>query len=159
MGWSDGAVVGFHLASAYPDRVRRLVAVGANIRPGGLTAEDIERIKTRLTPQTLDRECPSVRASYLSQSPNPQNYDSFLARTRELWLRDPYISEEDFRRIQAPVLLAVGDRDSISLEHTGQMFAWLKTARLFILPNADHFVFDKNRDLMLSVAIDFLKEK
>ena len=49
VGFSDGGVVGYHLASAYPGRVTRLLASGANYRVNGMTPATIEWIKTRMT--------------------------------------------------------------------------------------------------------------
>lgn len=46
VGWSDGGVVGLLVAMARPDLVRKLVVIGANFDPSGLTPEAMEGFTT-----------------------------------------------------------------------------------------------------------------
>lgn len=157
IGWSDGGVVGYHLASRYPSRVRKLVAVGANIRTDGMTAESVAWITDKMTPEGIARDYPSVVEGFKSSNPDPGNFGRFIEKTREMWLRDPYISPADFRKIKAPVLLVAGDRDDIRLEHMIEMYRLLENSQLFIYPNTTHFVFDRYSERVAGVIIGFLK--
>lgn len=77
LGFSDGGVVGYHLASTYPDKVRKLVAVGANFRVNGLTQETIEFTKNRLTPEGLRETFPRSSASTWRRTPNRRTSSPF----------------------------------------------------------------------------------
>ena len=156
IGWSDGGDVGYHLASKYPSKVRKLVAVGANYLVSGLTESGLDWTKHQLTVEGLAKSYPQVEKEYKSLNPNPENFPSFVRRTRDLWLRDPYIAKEDFMKITQPVLLMAGDKDDIRLDHMLEMHALLKNSQLCILPNADHFIFDTYSDTVADILIEFL---
>lgn len=157
LGWSDGGVVGIHLASRYPRLVTRLVAIGANTRVDGMSRETVDWIVSRSAPESLLADLPEVAASYRRLSPKPDNLLSFLRRSRELWLRDPYIAPEDLKRIEAPVLLVAGDTRDIRVEHLLELRASLKQAQLCILPGASHFVLQEKPHILLPVVLDFLE--
>lgn len=159
LGWSDGGVIGYHVASRWPERVTRLVALGANVNVSGLGPETRVWLQKATTPEALQTDLPEVATTYRRLSPNPERLPSFLSRSRELWLRDPYLPLEDLQRIQAPVLLVVGDRRDITLEHIQQIRAGLKDASLCVLPGASHFVLQQKPHLLLPIVQDFLGRK
>lgn len=74
-------------------------------------------------------------------------------------MHDPYISKEDFKKINIPVLLVAGDRDDIRLEHMSEMHSLLNKSQLCILPNTTHFVFDKKNDIITKILIEFLQQE
>lgn len=156
LGWSDGGVVGYHLASRYPDLVTRLVAIGANTRVNGMAAETVRWLTERAEPESLLADLPEVAADYRRLSPNPEHLLSFLKRSRELWLRDPYITPDELKRIAAPVLLVAGDRRDIRVEHLLEIRAVLQHPELCILPDASHFVLQEKPHLLLPIVLDFL---
>jgi pimeloyl-ACP methyl ester carboxylesterase len=158
IGWSDGGVVGYHLASKYPFKVIKLIAVGANYLVEGMTELSIEWIKNQMTVEEISRTYPSVESDFKKLNPEPNNFQNFIAKTREMWLRNPYISNEDFVKINVPVLLIAGDRDDIRLEHMFEMYSLLKKSQLCILPNTTHFVFDEYNDTVAKILSEFLKQ-
>jgi len=157
IGWSDGGVVGYHLASKYPSKVIKLIAVGANYLVEGMTEQIIEWIKNQMTVEEISRIYPSVESDFKKLNPEPNNFQNFIVKTREMWLRNPYISKEDFVKINVPVLLIAGDRDDIRLEHILEMYSLLKKSQLCILPNTTHFVFDEYNDTVTKILCEFLK--
>lgn len=159
VGWSDGGVVGYHLASTYPRRVKKLVAIGANYRVAGMPDGALEWLAASKTADELKKALPELEARYKKENPDPANFGSFLTRSRELWLRDPYIGREEFSRIDLPVLLVAGDKDDIRLEHMVEMKGLLKKAQLCILPNASHFLIAARSDIFLGVLMQFLKPR
>lgn len=156
VGWSDGGIVGYHLASRSPGLVSKLVTMGANTRLEGISAETLEWIKARPTPESLLADLPEMAASYRRLSPNPQHLGDFVRRSRELWLRDPYISDADLSRIQVPVLLIAGDRHDIRVEHLLGVRASLREAQLCILPGASHAILQEKPHLLVTILEDFL---
>jgi len=159
LGYSDGGVVEYHLASKYPAVVRKLIAVGANSRVDGMTQEAVEWTKNRLNQKNLPQDYPQVVENYKARSPKPENLGDFIAKTRELWLRDPYIKREELLKIQAPVLFVIGDKDGIKVEHVLEMCALVKNSQLCILPNASHFLLSEKPEIINPIILEFLKEK
>ncbi len=156
LGWSDGGVVGYHLASRYPRLVTSLVAIGANTRVDGMAAETVAWIRAKSTPESLLADVPGVADRYRRLSPAPERLLDFLRRSRDLWLRDPYIAPDDLKRIEAPVLLLAGDTRDIRVEHLLEIRASLRQARLCILPGASHFLLQEKPHLLLPIVLDFL---
>jgi pimeloyl-ACP methyl ester carboxylesterase len=156
VGWSDGGIVGYHLASRFPGLVTKLVTMGANTRLEGISAETLEWIRARPTPESLLADLPEMAASYKRISPNPQRLSDFVRRSRELWLRDPYIGDAELKQIQAPVLLIAGDRHDIRVEHLLVVRASLREAQLCILPGASHAILQEKPQLLVTIFEDFL---
>jgi pimeloyl-ACP methyl ester carboxylesterase len=159
IGWSDGGVVGYHLASKNPNKVKKLIAVGANYLVDGMTKSSIDWIKNQLTVENISKSYPQVKEEYKKLNPNPENFGNFINKTRNMWLHDPYISKEDFIKINIPVLLVAGDRDDIRLEHMIEMHLLLNKSQLCILPNTTHFIFDKKNDIITNIFIEFLQQE
>jgi pimeloyl-ACP methyl ester carboxylesterase len=157
IGWSDGGVVGYHLASKYPAKVAKLIAVGANYLVNGMTESSIDWITNQLTVDNISKSYPEVEEQYRKLNPHPENFAKFINKTRNMWLHDPYISKEDFMKIDMPVLLVAGDGDDIRLDHMIEMHSLLKKSQLCILPNTTHFVFDEYIDIVTRILIEFLK--
>lgn len=158
IGWSDGGVVGLHLAGSYPSRVKKLIAVGANRSVDGMEESSIEWMKNQLTVDGLSKSIPEIGKTYREINPNPENFGRFISRTREMWLHDPYVPADVFNSIRIPVLLVSGDHEDIRLEHSVEMHAALKNSRLFIIPNKTHFVFAEYDENIADIFIRFLKE-
>ncbi|MCK5075856.1 MAG: alpha/beta hydrolase [Calditrichia bacterium] len=157
IGWSDGGVVGYHLAAKYPSKVKKLIAVGANYLVEGLTDETINWIKTQLNIEKISNSIPNLEEEYKKFNPQPKNFKNFLEQSQKMWLNDPYIPKKDFEKINIPVLLVAGDNDGITLEHMTEMYKILKNSQLCILPNTSHFVFSEKQELITTIALKFLK--
>jgi len=156
VGFSDGGVVGYHLASAYPGRVTRLLASGANYRVNGMTRATIEWIKTRMTTAGIAEDVPDLVASYARRGAAGGDLASFLKRSQDLWLRDPYIEADELRRISIPVLLLAGDTNDLTPEHLLEIRRLIAGSQLGIVPRCDHFIVSRKPALFTLLALDFL---
>lgn len=157
IGFSDGGVVGYHLAAKYPALVTRLVAVGANSRVDGMTPETLEWARTRLTVEGLARDVPDVERRFRLLNPRPNDFPRFIEKSQALWLRDPYIAADALARIAAPVLFVLGEQDAIRLEHVLEMRSRVKQGHLCVLPGATHFLLKEKPSLILPILLDFLE--
>ena len=155
LGFSDGGVIGFHLASTYPEMVEKLVAVGANFRVDGMTAEAVEFMTNQMTPENLGTVFPEVERAYRATNPQPDNYASFIERSRALWLRDPYVTEQQMTEIEVPVLLIIGEHDAIRLEHVLEMRHLIEGSQICVLPGGTHFVLAEKPAVVLPILLDF----
>jgi len=58
--------------------------------------------------------------------------------------------------IRAPVLVTIGDRDSVRPEHAAEMFRLIPNAQLAIFPGADHFLLLQSPDKLFATITAFL---
>ncbi len=157
VGWSDGGIIGLHLAARWPDRITRLVALGANVSVDGLAKGALAWIQSQDTPEKLLASLPEVAVAYRRLSPNPERLKDFLVRSRDLWLRDPYLPFEDLKRIQAPLLLIAGAKEDVPLEHLERIRAEVKRASpVMILHESSHFVLKEKPSTLLRILKDWL---
>ncbi len=154
VGWSDGGIIGIDLAIRRPGLVKKLVAIGANVRVDGLTAEALESIRT------LGPESPmlaEVRQFYTLVAPRPEYWPVLVGRVRKMWLSQPNYSARELSRIKAPVLVIAGEKDDIRGEHTIEIARSIPGARYEIVAGATHQVPIEKPDLVNGEIIRFLK--
>jgi len=155
LGFSDGGVVGFHLASTYPERVEKLVAVGANYRVDGMTPETIDFMTNQMTPENLGKIFPELERTYRAANPQPDNFASFIERSHAMWMRDPYLTEQEMTGIKVPVLSIIGEHDAIRLEHTLEIRSLIEGSQICVLPGATHFLLGEKPEVVLPILLDF----
>lgn len=69
----------------------------------------------------------------------------------------PNISQDEMRRIEAPVLVMAGDRDIIREEHTVFMYQTLPRAHLAIFPGQTHFTPTTDPELFNTTVARFME--
>jgi pimeloyl-ACP methyl ester carboxylesterase len=132
VGWSDGGIVGLDMAMRRPDRVSRLVVVGANYDVSGLR-ESADPPAGRLDPLA------GFRAVYQRLqrlgAPGQRARDERVLR---LWRTEPHFSLAELARIRCPVLVVAGENDVVRREHTDSLALAIPGAREVIVRGADH---------------------
>lgn len=135
IGYSDGGIIGLDMAIHHPGTVTRLAVTGANARFDGYTAENQEWVRT------FDPRSEPVSESYVRLSPDgPEHWPVFQKRLKLMWSAEPSFTDEALRRIVAPTLLVIGDRDIVTPEHAVEMLRAIPAGRLCVVPNAGHGV-------------------
>jgi pimeloyl-ACP methyl ester carboxylesterase len=137
-GHSDGAIVGLLLAMSHPDKVKKLLASGANLRP------DTTAVDPAVFP-LLDKMKPLIK-------------DSIQAKQLKLLLTEPHIPTRDLHAIRADVLIMAGDRDVIRNKHTLEIFDNIPGALLCILPGTTHGVFQDREKWFKEILFDFFEK-
>ena len=130
LGWSDGGTLGLHLAVRYPKLVKKLVIVGSRYNPNGFTPEITDFIKNDF---------------------KNKHREKFL----HLWFNTTMLNKSELELIKAKTLIISGDRDVIKLEHTIEMYETIEDAELFVVPNSDHFLLRKRKELVCPVIQKF----
>ncbi len=162
VGYSDGAILGLLLALRHPERVRRLVAISANLDPSGFG--DTDGPVPALPPRASRTE-PGVSATSFDQdleryrrlSPDgPEHADVVLEKLMTLWRSEPNIDPRALADVAAPVLVMAGDRDSIRVDHTQLIAASLPNAELCILPGTSHGLVAERPELVSLLIAEFL---
>lgn len=159
LGFSDGAISAYHLASAHPEIVRRLIAVGGPLGSYGYTEAGITELNKYDTPEKLEKLAPKFVASRRKAIPDGAAWNRFLEELVKMWRQREYISREQVRMIQGSVLIAGGDRDAYTkTEHLVEIYRLLPKGQLAVVPHSGHTVFGSKPDVMLKLVRDFLKE-
>lgn len=151
VGWSDGGIVALDLAVNHPERVKALVAFGANFdlsgfrRNGGATA----------TFAAYMRRCAE---DYRRLSPTPAAFDALLAALRVMWRSQPAFAPQELARIRARTLVLDGEHDEILREdHERALARHIPGARLLFIPGASHFALWQRPDAFNEAVLSFLR--
>lgn len=150
LGFSDGGYAGYKLASMYPARVKKLIAIGAG-----------ERFPAKLQ-LTSAKEVFSQDTAYWKQQlalmPEPQRFQEFLTRFSDFYAQVA-VGKELFSTIKCPVLVMAGDRDQfISVQRVVNAAQMIPNSQLSIIPNCSHTVFLENFPAVWASVVPFLKQ-
>jgi pimeloyl-ACP methyl ester carboxylesterase len=150
LGWSDGAIIGLHLAIHYPERVERLVMFAGNFSVSGLRGEVRQS-------STFSQYLEHAQPDYQRLSRTPDQYKEFLADIRKMWRTQRPYSPQQLASITAPTLVIDGEYDEIiKRSHTEEMSHLIPNAKLAILPDVSHFAMFQNPDEFNQVVLEFL---
>ncbi len=123
LGIGDGGIIGLMMAIYYPEKVKKLAAVGAHLL-SDTTAFEQATIDMNMQRRSMAMD--SIRAGN-------EQFKAELQLT-QLLLNHPHIEIEELQEISIPVLIMSGDRDMIRLEHTLIIFQNIANAELSIVP-------------------------
>ncbi|MEZ4962024.1 MAG: alpha/beta hydrolase [Saprospiraceae bacterium] len=165
MGWSDGGVIALILAAERPDKVKKIIAVGANTTLDGLTEEAVhftkvemaDFVKSNPTKADAERYYGWWTEPFFRLSPEPEKWKSIFEKVQKMWATETYIPREQLEKIAMPTMIVQGDRDEIKLTHTEEIFRAIKNAQLCVLPNTSHLVFEERPGLMCRIAMEFFE--
>src|SRR5206468_5673116 len=92
--------------------------------------EDLNWIRS-LTPESFRKNMAALVRRYDERSPDgPAHFPVVFEKTKRLWLNEPNIAKEELAKILAPTMVMAGDRDSIPIEHTLELFRSIEGAHL-----------------------------
>jgi pimeloyl-ACP methyl ester carboxylesterase len=128
IGWSDGGIEALLLGVRHPGKVKKLVAMAANLNPStqAIYPETAKMVEDLLAAIPADaRATPEGRRGL---------------KVTSAMLAEPHIDPALLGKVQAPTLIVSGDHDLIQLKHTVQIYESLPNANLAVLPNNTHMV-------------------
>jgi len=97
------------------------------------------------------------RMHYERLSPDgAEHADVVLAKLFRLWTSEPHIDPRELGRIEAPVLVMSGDRDTIRPDHSLLIAASIPGAQLCVVPGATHRLVAERPELINTLIRDFL---
>ncbi len=157
MGWSDGGITAIQLAAKRSDKIKKIVAVGANngLRraiPPGVPIDAVQP-----TPlEEWEKNNQKTIDDYMHKL--PRDWKKLLNELNKMWYeKEAYFSDSIYTQITIQVMIVLGDRDDIIIEHGLDMHRQIKGSQFCILPNTTHEVFAERPDLINKIAIDFFK--
>lgn len=151
LGFSDGAYTGYFLAALHPDKVKKLIAIGAGVWKQGFRSFEFSR-------QALF----SMDSLYFKQQqdlmPDPRRFDEWLMTLNKFY-NSINIGKETFNAIKCPVLVMAGELDqNAPLKTVIAAYEMIPNAQLSIIPAAPHPVFLVNFQAVWTSMKPFLKQ-
>jgi pimeloyl-ACP methyl ester carboxylesterase len=158
MGWSDGAIVSLLLADRRADKVKKVIAVGANNGMRGFVLPDGFPLDSVKIPslEYLARSNKKDIEWYNTLTPK-KDWRKMVNNLNKMVYDKEYFPTSVYDRINIPVMIVLGDRDMISVEHGLEMSRRIKNSQYCVLPNTTHDVFAERPDLINKIAIEFFK--
>ncbi len=150
LGFSDGAYAAYKVASVCPERVDRVIAIGAGtLRPGFFRGE----MKVE--------DLAKMDAAFIGQQkaimPEPERYQEFCTSYMKFW-SGMEVNEAFLGTIQCPVLVMAGDEDDHAPVATVlEAHQAIPNSRLCIVPGAWHSAFIDNFPVVWAAVSDFLR--
>ena len=173
VGYSLGGGVALHTAAKYPAKVRRLVAVSANIRPDAIYAEmRAQQGQVSAAAVEFMKDTPMYKL-YQKVAPRPEDFPRLLDKIGASMAKDFDFTEE-VRSLQVPTLIVAADADMAPPSHYVEVFkllggglrdgGWMGEGRpagghaLAILPGLTHYnIFSS--PLFAAVTLSFLEDQ
>jgi len=149
LGFSDGAYTAYEIAALYPEKVERIVAIGA-----GTLEKNFFGTEMKLS--DLGKFDADFIAEQKKIRPEPERWQEFCNNYINFW-HNMSVGEETFGKIKCPVLLVVGDEDDhapvVTVLAAHQM---LENSRLAVIPKAWHSAFLDNYEATAEVIFPFI---
>lgn len=148
VGQSDGGIISLLIATNYPARLRKIVAMAPNLRPD-TTA--LFKWAIDLTKRDL-----SVMAKEISEG----NKSPELLRKKmhyELMDKHPNIGTDHLAKIKVPVLIMSSDEDLIKPEHILEIYRAIPKANLLVMPGGTHFMLREEYKLFNQMVERFIE--
>jgi len=149
VGWSDGGIVGLKMAISGKSKIKKLVTMGANLRPDS-TAVNPWAVKFVLQTKKMIN-------SKIQEKDTTTNWN-LQKQLLGLLGDQPNIPIEDLSKIKAKVLIIAGDEDVIRNKHSLEIYENIPQAQLCIMPGETHFAPASNPELFNEIVNRFLSK-
>ncbi len=156
VGFGDGGIIGLYLAIDHPERVRKLVAIGANYKVD--TSVVYHEVLDKVKAWDADKVYSFVRNNFRGW-PNDKLLVPFTERMKTMLLTEPNLTVGDLQKIKCPALFMTGDHDIIKQSHTSEMFESVQRGYLAVIPGTKHYPQKEKAGVVNSIIIDFLSKK
>ncbi|TCN54724.1 pimeloyl-ACP methyl ester carboxylesterase [Flavobacterium circumlabens] len=149
IGWSDGGIVGLEMGISGKAKIKKIVAMGANLRPdstavNGWAVNEVAKHKKEVVLKIKEKDI----------SHNWKTEKQMLGLLGD----QPNIPTKDLSKIKAKVLIMAGDEDIIKNKHSLEIYENIPKAQLCIMPGETHFAPASNPVLFNEIAYKFLSE-
>jgi pimeloyl-ACP methyl ester carboxylesterase len=145
--------------------VRKLVVISAPYDRAGWYPEVYETV-SKITPELFAGS--GLPEAYAAVAPNPDSWSTLIGKVKAQEASFIGRTPDEFRSIEAPMLIMVGDSDGVPLDKVVEMFklhggggvfgdvAGLPDSQLAIVPGSSHVGITQKPQLLLPMITDFL---
>jgi pimeloyl-ACP methyl ester carboxylesterase len=150
LGFSDGGFGGYMFASLYPERVKKLIAIGAGEQTPELRKMEFNAVELfQLDPAFMEQQ--------LALMPDPKMLMELGNQIADFY-NSISISKDLFEKIQCPVLVIAGEKDqNAALATVINAYRVIPNSQLGIIPNSGHGVFLENFPAVWFSIVPFLR--
>lgn len=151
IGWSDGAIIGLHIAIYHPERLTKLFAYAANSNPSGVRADIF---KSTVFKTYIAR----TKKEYKTLSATPNEYKIIFEQLSKMSATQPNFTKEQLKAITVPIWIVDGDHDEVvKRENTEFMAAQIPNSGLLLQPWVSHFSFLQDSKQFNNDVLNFLE--
>lgn len=154
--YSMGGYVALYLAAQKPNLTAKIASLATKF---DWTPEGAVKEAAMLNPDNIQQKVPHFAQAL--QQRHGENWVALLNKTAEMMkaLGDaPLLNDEVLKAIEIPVLLGLGDKDSmVSLDETRSVYAALSKANMYMLPNTKHPIEGVNVELLSLILEGYFK--
>jgi pimeloyl-ACP methyl ester carboxylesterase len=138
IGFSDGGITAYALASEYQDKIRGVVAIGGGLALSGYSPEGMDWLKS-FSPENFQIHNSNFINERKKIMPEPKRWEEFLEKMKAAWSEPIWVSPDKAKKIKCPVLTIGGDRDDfLTTEQFVQTYKTIPNSQLAIIPNSGH---------------------
>jgi pimeloyl-ACP methyl ester carboxylesterase len=154
-GESYGGAIAALIALHHPDRVGRVATYGTTFGPPEV-AFNTAMLHFDAAPTPASACFDLQRKQYEAVAPQPDYWPQYWAKT--VGMQWQGFSNAELAAIQAPFLIALGDRDFVRVDHALDAFRRLPNAQLAVIPDAGHFALFSEPERVTPVIEHFLQQ-
>jgi pimeloyl-ACP methyl ester carboxylesterase len=151
LGFSDGGYAAYQLAALYPNRVKKMVVIGA----GELYPGQREFVFTAKQAMTFDK---AFFEQQLKLMPEPNRLEDLFSGVNTCYTKLT-IGKELLSSIKCPVLVMAGDKDdSNPVERVINAARFIPKHQISIIPNTTHECFTENFNACWAAIGPFIRK-
>ncbi len=154
-GFSFGGNTATMIALRYPALVRRVATWGATFGPPQV-AHNADMLRFDHPPTAEDTAFAFKRERYKQVAPDPDHWPRIWEKVANL--RWNGFSNDELASIKAPLLVGLGDRDFVRLEHAVSVSRLVPNAELAVVPDAGHFAPMSEPERVIPIVKHFLEK-
>jgi pimeloyl-ACP methyl ester carboxylesterase len=150
IGFSDGGYSAYKLGAMYPERVKKMIVIGAGeIRPG------LREFKfTAKQAMEMDK---LFWEQQLKLMPEPNRVEDLFTQVANCY-NNVTVSKDLLSAIKCPVMVMAGDRDGGNpVERVVSAARYIPNHQISIIPNTGHGCHNENFDATWASILPFLK--
>lgn len=132
-GFSDGGIIGLHIARMRGDLLSKLIVSGVNLSPKGLKGSALSKIKKEY---------------------KMSNYNPLIG----LMLKEPNFFDFELEEISVPTYILAGSRDMVKSSDTKKLNKYIKGSTMKILLGETHSSYVIHSTKIANLIIDYDKQ-
>jgi pimeloyl-ACP methyl ester carboxylesterase len=157
LGFSDGGIVAYRLASLSALEIKKLITIGASWHSKSLHAT--RNILAGITAEKWKVKFPETFEKYQSINPEP-DFEKLTTSMVKMWIDENETGhpDENVRNIHCPTLIIRGDKDHlVSRESVFELSTLIRGADLANIPFAGHEVHAEQKEVLMKFVNAFLR--